>query len=149
MIFVPTYVCPNCGKIMKISGKQCPACQFSFTREMVDSMIVVCPDCLSKELKVDFVMENTPIMGITITNLKYSSLIEIAQEAVNKEATLNFKCTCCERLFEEQSFLLFFDENKSKLEKERKPSIAHATKFGCLPFIIALFIVGMFLMTII
>jgi ribosomal protein L37AE/L43A len=151
MKFLPTYVCPNCGKIMKISGEQCPACQFSFTLEMVNHMLVVCPDCLSKELKVEFTIGDTPLVGMTITDIKYAGLLEMAQEAVNRGAIMNFQCKCCGSVFDEQSFLLFPNPNNMLNQEIEKKSDAvyKATKFGCLPRVIALFIVSMVLIAII
>lgn len=107
MEFIPTYVCPNCGKIMKIIGTECPFCNKTFTKSEIDDMYFVCPSCLSD--KIEMVLNdsnNVPNVCFTFTKAKYSAIIDLAQASVNSGMSPSFVCKNCATNFNSTNFYL-------------------------------------------
>ena len=107
MEFIPTYVCPNCGKIMKIIDTGCPFCNKRFTKSEIDDMYFVCPCCLSD--KVEMVLSdsnNIPNVGFAFAKAKYSAIIDLAQTSVNSGMQPSFVCKNCATNFNSTNFYL-------------------------------------------
>lgn len=135
MEFIPTYVCPNCSKIMKIIGTECPFCNKTFTKSEIDDMYFVCPSCLSD--KVELVLNdsnNVPNVGFTFTKAKYSAIIDLAQASVNSGMYPSFVCKNCATNFNSTNFYLTssitekseVDQKISVKRKNRKINVAIA-----------------------
>lgn len=107
MKFTPTYICPQCNKVITIEGTKCPNCQKEFSSQEIDNMYFVCPTCLSNEIKIVFSdSNNSPIMGVSIEGAKYSGIIEIAQTSVNAGMQISFRCNNCATHFDSEEFFL-------------------------------------------
>lgn len=110
MEFIPTYICPNCGQVMRIIGNKCPHCDKTFSKSEVDDMYFVCPDCLSD--KIEFVLKDTsnnPHLGITLAKAKYSGILDLAQASINSNMHPDFVCKNCNKEFSSHNFLLVKD----------------------------------------
>lgn len=122
MNFIPTYICPNCGKVMKIIGDKCPYCHKTFSKSEVDEMYFVCPNCLSD--KFEFVLNdisNEPHLGITLSKAKYSGICDLAQASINSNMYPSFVCKKCNNEFYPYNFLLVKDlvDPKNRGVKDR------------------------------
>lgn len=133
MEFIPTYVCPYCGKIMKIVGTECPFCNKAFIKSEIDEMYFVCPSCLSD--KVEMVLNdsnNVPNVGFTFTKARYSAIIDLAQASVNSGMYPSFVCKNCATKFNSTNFYLTsnvtekykVDQKISAKRKTRKINVA-------------------------
>lgn len=115
MEFIPTYICPNCGQVMRIIGDKCPYCDKTFSKSEVDGMYFVCPNCLSD--KIEFVlkdMSNNPHLGITLAKAKYSGILDLTQASINSNMHPDFVCKKCNKEFSSHNFLLVKDLTFSK-----------------------------------
>lgn len=110
MEFIPTYICPNCGQLMRIIGDKCPYCNKTFSKSEVEQMYFVCPNCLSD--KIEFVLKdisNNPHLGITLAKAKYLGILDITQAAINSDMHPTIVCKNCNKEFSSHNFLLVKD----------------------------------------
>lgn len=107
MEFKPSYICPKCGKQMKIRGTKCPYCNKNFTMEEVDDMYFVCPTCLHDEIEILLSDDQgNPYYGIKVRKSKYVGIIGIIQECVNSGFCPSFVCQHCATKFDSKNFVL-------------------------------------------
>jgi len=106
MIFTPICICPQCKQEMLIAGTQCPFCQFSFTREMVDRFVFSCLKCRSPKIKIKLANDTGGGFDITVQKSYYSAILRIVESAIGIGRSVSFECCDCGNEFNNTSFLL-------------------------------------------
>ena len=123
MDFIPTYICPGCGKKMNISGRECPHCHKSFSAKEVDAMFVVCPSCLSDSIEIVFVgKDNAPRFGVAFDKSRYSAIIGLIQKHNIPGLHPVFVCQKCGKKFDSRTFCLTTSLIPDRQVKVRKQS---------------------------
>jgi len=106
MRYTPTCICPNCNKEMVIAGTQCPYCEFSFTREVVDRFIFSCLKCRSRIIIINMLSDRKGGISLTVQNSKYYAIVKIAESAIASKLKTSYECGNCGHTFDCSSFLL-------------------------------------------
>lgn len=137
MVFIPTYICPVCGKVTKIKGIECPYCHKSFTKEEIDNMFFVCPTCLSDKIEIVLSDSNdNPNLGFTIAKARYSAIVDLAQTSVDSNIKTSYVCKNCATKFNSTNFYLISKLNSNLEQSENKTLHKKSYNYSKLAFVV-------------